>query len=124
MENRYEIDEEKVLVITDREELYNKCENMEQLFDKYYLPLLEKHYSKTYKMQQKNKELSEKIEYLKEKIENKDKWCQLIADIGFDYDGYNDTENLKLLIDELVKYALFSRDNYDFEEFLNDNNNY
>lgn len=124
MKNRYEIEEEKVLVITDREELYNKCENMEQLFDKYYLPLLEKHYSKTYKLQQKNKELSEKIEYLKGKIESKDNWCQLIADIGFDYDGYNDTENLKLLIDEIVKYALFSRDNYDFEEYLNDNDNY
>ena len=124
MKNRYEIDEEKVLVITDREELYNKCENMEQLFDKYYLALLEKHYSKTYKLQQEKKELSEKIEYLKGKIENKDKWCQLIADIGFDYDGYNDTENLKLLIDEIVKYALFSRDNYDFEEYLNDNNSY
>ena len=35
-------------VITQKEELYDKCENMEELYDKYYLPLLEKHYKKTY----------------------------------------------------------------------------
>lgn len=33
-------------------------------------------------------------------------YLQLIADIGYDYDGYNDIENLKALIDELCKYAL------------------
>lgn len=55
------MNEENVLVITDREELYDKCENMEQLFDKYYLPLLDKHYSKTYKLQQENKQLKDKI---------------------------------------------------------------
>ena len=56
------MNEENILVITDREELYNKCENMEQLFDKYYLPLLDKHYSKTYKLQQENARLKDKIE--------------------------------------------------------------
>lgn len=55
------MNEENILVITDREELYNKCENMEQLFDKYYLPLLDKHYSKTYKLQQENARLKDKI---------------------------------------------------------------
>lgn len=63
------------------------------------------------------KDLHEKNEYLKGKIENKDKWCQLIADIGYDYDGFNQVESLKALIDELVKYALYSRDNYDYEEW-------
>lgn len=33
----------------------------------------------------------------------------LLIDIGFDYDGYNDIENLKRLIDELVSYARESR---------------
>ena len=56
------MNEENILVITDREELYNKCENMEQLFDKYYLPLLDKHYSKTYKLQQENARLKDKIQ--------------------------------------------------------------
>ena len=53
------MNEENIPVITDREELYDKCENMEQLFDKYYLPLLDKHFSKTYKLQQENKQLEE-----------------------------------------------------------------
>lgn len=55
------MNEENILVITDREELYDKCENMEQLFDKYYLPLLDKHYSKTYKLRQENTRLKNKI---------------------------------------------------------------
>lgn len=58
------MNEENVLVITDREELYDKCENMEQLFDKYYLPLLDKHYSKTYKLQQENARLKEENQAL------------------------------------------------------------
>ena len=70
----------------------------------------------------RNKELEDKIKYLKTKIENKDKWCQLIADIAYDYDGYNDAENLKALIDELVGYALYARDDYDYEEFLLEGN--
>lgn len=62
------MNEENVLVITDREELYDKCENMEQLFDKYYLPLLDKHYSKTYKLQQKNKQLKDNYKQLEKFI--------------------------------------------------------
>ena len=69
------------------------------------------------------RELEEKVKYLKEKVENKDRWCQLIADIGFDYDGYNDAENLKALIDELVQYSLYARDDYDFEGWLREENN-
>ena len=56
---------EYIPVITDREELYDKCENMEQLFDKYYLPLLDKHYSKTYKLQQECEELKKQLNYLR-----------------------------------------------------------
>ena len=54
--------EEHIQVITDREELYDKCENMEQLYDKYYLPLLCKHYSKTYELQEENKKQKEVID--------------------------------------------------------------
>ena len=67
------MNEENVLVITDREELYDKCENMEQLFDKYYLPLLDKHYSKTYKLQQENA----RLKYKNDKIE---KWLKYKAE--------------------------------------------
>ena len=64
------------------------------------------------------RDLQEKVKYLKSKIENKDKWCQLIADIGYDYDGYRKAESLMSLIDELVRYALYSRDDFDYELFL------
>ena len=58
------MDKENIPVITDREELYDKCENMEQLYDKYYLPLLCKHYSKTYELQEENKKQKEVIDKL------------------------------------------------------------
>lgn len=34
-----------------------------------------------------------------------DEWLELINDIGFDYDGCNTVEGLKLLVDEIVDYA-------------------
>lgn len=39
-------------------------------------------------------------EKLKRQIEIKDKYAQLIRDFLYDYDGYNDVDNLKRLIDE------------------------
>lgn len=69
-------------------------------------------------LKQENKQLKEKNEYLKNQKENKDNWFQLIVDIGYDYDGYNDVENLKHLIDELVKFALNGRDNYEYEDIF------
>lgn len=42
---------------------------------------------------------------LERQIKIKDEWCQLIIDLGFDYDGCNTVETLKGLIDELVDYA-------------------
>ena len=64
--------------------------------------------------------LKEKVVHFKEKCEIKDKWCQLIADIGFDYDGYRQAESLMKLIDELVQYALYARDDYSYEMFQNE----
>ena len=73
--NMEKMSKEHIPVITDREELYDKCENMEQLFDKYYLPLLYKHYSETYKLQQENKKYKEVIDKLNNKI-NSLKTCE------------------------------------------------
>ena len=42
---------------------------------------------------------------LERQVKIKDEWCQLIIDLGFDYDGCNTVESLKSLIDELVDYA-------------------
>lgn len=55
-------------VITQKKELYDKCENMEELYDKYYLPLLEKHYKKTYILEQALDEIEKYIvEYQEER---------------------------------------------------------
>ena len=74
-------------------------------------------------LSKENKQLKEKVEYLKQKSENKDRWCQLIADIGYDYDGYRKAEHLMKLIDELVTYALYARDDYDYLEWEKEGNN-
>lgn len=42
---------------------------------------------------------------LERQIKIKDKYCQLIIDLGFDYDGFNTVDSLKGLVDELVSYA-------------------
>lgn len=55
-------------VITQKEELYDKCENMEELYDKYYLPLLEKYYKKTYTLEQALDEIEKYV------IENSQYW--------------------------------------------------
>lgn len=57
-------------VITQKEELYDKCENMEELYDKYYLPLLEKHYKKTYILEQALDEIEKYIENHKRESES------------------------------------------------------
>lgn len=38
-----------------------------------------------------------------------EKYLELIADLGYDYDGLNSVESLKGLIDELVRYANLGR---------------
>lgn len=38
-------------------------------------------------------------------IKLKNAYCQLIMDLGVDYDGYSSLDSLKSLIDELVDYA-------------------
>lgn len=99
-------EEIKIITLGD---IFRNLETEEQAFE--FLKYIKN-------LQQENKQLKEKVKYQKNKIDNKDKWCQLIADIAFDYDGCNTIESLKLLIDELVRYALNSRDNYDYEEIL------
>lgn len=82
------MNKKNIPVITDREKLYDKCENMEQLFDKYYLPLLDKHYSKTYKLQQENKQLKQVIDKVKELIKDN------IIETTYEYIGSNRTKVL------------------------------
>lgn len=53
--------------IVQKNELYDKCENMEELYDKYYVPLLEFHYKKISVLEQA---LDEIEKYLKSNIES------------------------------------------------------
>ena len=57
------MNKETIKVITDKEELYEYCENMEQLYDKFYLPLLDVHYRKTYDLQQELKEAKNYVDF-------------------------------------------------------------
>lgn len=59
---------------------------------------------------------------LERKLKIKDKYLQLIIDLGFDYDGFNNSESLKLLIDELVRYANLGLNSNDTESMTIDEN--
>lgn len=73
--------------INSKEELYDNCENMEELYDKHYVPLLEELYhseekfrirSKSYnnillENTQLTEEKEELIKYLEQQIENEKK---------------------------------------------------
>lgn len=90
-----------------------KDSSRESILNQFYCEHIE--LRKEIELEKENEELKQKIEHLKNKAENKDKWCQLIADIGYDYDGYRQADSLMKLIDELVKYALYARDDHDFD---------
>jgi hypothetical protein len=51
----------------------------------------------------------DEIQELKERIDKAIDKIQYIIDYGFDYDGFNNVEDLKGLIDMLVQYAVESR---------------
>ena len=71
---------------TENRQLRDKIKIL-QIIEKEYTPLLHE-----------NNELQQKINKAKE-------LNQYIIDYGFDYDGFNDVENLKGLIDMMVDYA-------------------
>ena len=62
------------------------------------------------------------IEQLKRQIKIKNKYCQLIYDIGFDYDGYEKPNDLKMIIDELVSYSIDAINSDDKKVMYEDSN--
>lgn len=52
----------------------------------------------------------EEIEKLKRENKIMQEYLELIIDIGYDYDGFSKEEDLKGLIDELVKYATLGKE--------------
>lgn len=101
-------------IIKDLKERNDKLANQYRLRDIrcYYLEHLVKIQEDEIKVLNNNRQ------YLNNLLENKDRWCQLIVDIGYDYDGYRKAESLMILIDELVNYALHSKNNDDYFEIL------
>ena len=67
-------------------------------------------------------ELYEENKELDRKIQIKDKYLDLITAIGYDYDGFSKAENLKGLIDELVRFARMALNNDDKTPIAIDSN--
>lgn len=68
-------------------------------------------------------DLQEKeIKRLNNIIKIMEKYFELIIDLGYDYDGLNEEESLKNLIDELCKYASLGRA-YNITEPIYENEN-
>lgn len=60
---------------------------------------------------------------LKRQIEIKNEYAKLIIDLGFDYDGLSNADDLKKMIDELVNYAKDILSNNDRKIIYVDGNN-
>ena len=77
------------------------------------------------KLMRRLEKRQEKVDKLERENKIIKKYLQLIIDLGFDYDGFNESEDLKKLIDELVRYAVLGRDVNDKEiMYVNDNDKY
>lgn len=79
-------------VITQKEELYDKCENMEELYDKFYYPLLVE-----YKELKKQLEKKQNLEQTLDEIE------KILRQPQFEYDNIpcnyeDDIEKIKEII--------------------------
>lgn len=59
-------------------------------------------YKRYDKMKLKNEKLARQVEIM-------ERYLELIYDLGYDYDGFNDVENLKGLIDEMCRLASLGR---------------
>ena len=117
----------------NKEEIENYIAELESMFE---LSELEEHSRNILRvgnyikqLQQENKQLKEELKYtvpivehnkiVSKKLKENQKYkevidkaidkLQLLIDIGFDYDGFNQADSLKTLIDELVGYAKESR---------------
>lgn len=56
---------------------------------------------------------------MERQIQIMEKYFELICDIGCDYDGYNDVEGLKSVIDEMIRFASLGRAANDTEPIFN-----
>ena len=94
-----------------------------EFFDK-SIKMLEKDYGNNFANDFKDIYIKQQkeIEQLKRQIKIKNKYCQLIYDIGFDYDGYEGPNDLKMIIDELVSYSIDAINSDDKKVMYEDSN--
>ena len=65
--------------------------------------------ARLYHEQYLSKEKDKEIEIINKQVQIMEKYFELIIDLGYDYDGFNNTKDLKGLIDALCKYASLGR---------------
>ena len=80
-------------------------------------------YNKNIEYKNKIQKLEKENQILKREKEIMQKYLEFIIDLGYDYDGYNDIDNLKLLIDELCAYAKSAKDFDDKQSIYIDGQN-
>lgn len=98
----------------DTEKKFMNFENLSRLIEEHKK---EKHPYKRYEFDNTSytlllisiNNLIKENEYLKQKIIIMEKYFELINNISFDYDGYNDVTGLKGVIDELNRLANLGR---------------
>jgi uncharacterized protein (DUF3084 family) len=97
----------KIEIIPTKGWLYDKCENMEQLYDKYYYPLLVE-----------NKNLKSQIEYLRRSIERKE---ETITELELERVPYTNeyVEKVKKENEDLKRQLEEYKENY--QEELDEN---
>ena len=97
----------KIEIIPTKGWLYAKCENMEQLYDKYYYPLLVE-----------NKNLKSQIEYLRRSIERKE---ETITELELERVPYTNeyVEKVKKENEDLKRQLEEYKENY--QEELDEN---
>jgi len=99
--NRWGYEQDKIITYKDANQLSDYITNLQE-------ELKSANESITW-WQNRFNALQEENERLNNIIKIMEKYFELIIDLGYDYDGFNQVESLKGLIDELVKYASLGR---------------
>lgn len=96
------VEEELIIALREMQdkEVERLPENSRKLFD-----AIMKIADERDSVKQENQQLKEQLQQRDEIIEKTIEKLIFLVQIGFDYDGFNTVESLKMLIDELVSYA-------------------
>ena len=104
----YDLEKQLLDCITNLQQKFENSYTEEQLKAEHQLT--NQLHNEIDKLRIKNYELQQEKEDYKSRVEKALDKIQYIIDYGFDYDGLNNVEDLKGLIDMLVNYARESKD--------------